>query len=80
MATNMMDKGMYAAPIGLGMESMEPDLEIEIENPDAVTLSDGSMEITLEPGDEKQDGEFGANLAEEMDEGELANLASDLLE
>ena len=80
MATNMMDKGMYAAPIGLGVESMEPDLEIEIENPDAVTLSDGSMEITLEPGDEKQDGEFGANLAEEMDEGELANLASDLLE
>jgi len=80
MATNMMDKGMYAAPIGLGMESMEPDLEIEIENPDAVTLSDGSMEITLEPGDDKEDGEFGANLAEEMDEGELANLASDLLE
>lgn len=80
MATNMMDKGMYAAPIGLGMESMEPDLEIEIENPDAVTLSDGSMEITLEPGDDKEDGDFGANLAEEMDEGELANLASDLLE
>ena len=80
MATNMMDKGMYAAPIGLGMDSMEPDLEIEIENPDAVTLSDGSMEITLEAEDDKKDGEFGANLAEEMDEGELANLASDLLE
>ena len=80
MATNMMDKGMYAAPMGLGMDSMEPDLEIEIENPDAVTLSDGSMEITLEPGDDKEDGDFGANLAEEMDEGELANLASDLLE
>ena len=80
MATNMMDKGMYAAPIGLSVESMEPDLEIEIENPDAVTLSDGSMEITLEPGDDKEDGDFGANLAEEMDEGELANLASDLLE
>jgi len=80
MATNMMDKGMYAAPIGLSMDSMEPDLEIEIENPDAVTLSDGSMEITLEAEDDKEDGEFGANLAEEMDEGELANLASDLLE
>ena len=80
MATNMMDKGMYAAPIGLGMDSMEPDLEIEIENPDAVTLSDGSMEITLEAIDEKEKGEFGANLAEEMDDGELANLASDLME
>jgi hypothetical protein len=80
MATNMMDKGVYAAPVGLGLGSMEPDLEIEIENPDAVTLSDGSMEITLEAGDEKEKGEFGANLAEEMDDGELASLASDLLE
>jgi len=80
MATNMMDKGMYAAPIGLGVESMEPDLEIEIENPDAVTLSDGSMEITIEPGNDREKGEFGANLAEEMDDGELATLASDLLE
>ena len=80
MATNMMDKGMYAAPMGLGVDSMEPDLEIEIENPDAVTLSDGSMEITLEAGDDKEAGEFGANLAEEMDDGELANLASELLE
>jgi len=80
MATNMMDKGIYAAPIGLGVESMEPDLEIEIENPDSVTLSDGSMEIVIEPEDEREKGEFGANLAEEMDASELANLASDLLE
>ena len=80
MATNMMDKGVYAAPVGLGLGSMEPDLEIEIENPDSVTLSDGSMEITLEPGDDKEKGGFGANLAEEMDDGELANLASELLE
>jgi len=80
MATNMIDKGMYAAPMGLGMDSMEPDLEIEIENPDAVTLSDGSMEITIEPGSDREKGAFGANLAEEMDDGELASLASDLLE
>ena len=80
MATNMMDKGIYAAPVGLGLDSMEPDLEIEIDNPDAVTLSDGSMEITLEPEDDKEKGKFGANLAEEMDDGELANLASELLE
>lgn len=80
MATNMMDKGIYAAPIGLGVESMEPDLEIEIENPDSVTLSDGSMEIVIEPEDDREKGEFGANLAEEMDASELANLASDLLE
>jgi hypothetical protein len=80
MATNMMDKGMYAAPVGLGLGSMEPDLEIEIVDPESVTLSDGSMEITLEPENEREKGEFGANLAEEMDDGELASLANDLLE
>ena len=28
----------------------EPDLEIEIVNPDMVTLDDGSVEVTLLPG------------------------------
>ena len=58
MATNM-DKGLYAMPI---MDSQEPALEIEIENPDSVTLSDGSMEITLIP-DEVSVDDFDANLA-----------------
>ena len=62
MATSLMDKGMYAAPMGLGSmdDSMEPDLEIEIDNPDAVTMSDGSVEITLEP-EKETDGEFDKN-------------------
>jgi hypothetical protein len=55
-------------------------LEIEIDNPDAVTLSDGSMEITLEAEDPTTSGDFDANLAEEMDEGDLQMVASDLLE
>jgi hypothetical protein len=81
MATGLMDKGMYAAPLGLGSmdDLMEPDLEIEIENPDLVTMSDGSVEITLEP-EKKTDSKFNKNLAEDMDDSELMKIAGDLME
>ena len=79
MATNSMNKSLYAAPVGLD-ETDDQSLEIEIENPDSVTLADGSMEITITPGDEQEDSGFDANLAEDMDDGELANLASELVE
>lgn len=75
------EKGLYAAPMGMSEEmvnSPDSELEIEILNPDMVTLDDGSVEITLIPGKEIDD-EFNANLADEMDEGELESLASDLL-
>jgi hypothetical protein len=74
MATNI-DKAM----VPLDMEQMEPALEIEIENPDSVTLSDGSMEITIIP-DEMDIEDFDANLAEFFDEGELQTIASELIE
>jgi hypothetical protein len=81
MATSNIDKALYPADGGLpellGMD--EPALEIEIENPDSVTLADGSMEITLEPGKEVSD-DFSKNLAEEMDDSELGALASELME
>jgi len=77
MATNLMDKGFYQAPVGIEEEGSV--LEIDIENPDSVTLSDGSMEITLEPDDELDD-EFNDNLAEEMDEGQLNDLSGELIE
>ena len=81
MATGLMDKGMYAAPMGLGSmdDSMEPDLEIEIENPDSVTMSDGSVEITLKP-EKETDSKFNKNLAEDMDDSELMEIAGDLME
>ena len=81
MATGLMDKGMYAAPMGLGSmdDSMEPDLEIEIENPDSVTMSDGSVEITLQP-EKEENSEFNKNLAEDMDDSELMEIAGDLME
>ena len=77
------EKGLYAAPEsieGIDGELMEPELEIEIINPEMVTLDDGSVEITIIPGGDEDDllG-FDANLVEAMDEGELTELASDLI-
>jgi hypothetical protein len=77
MATNLMDKGFYQAPIGIEEEGSS--LDIEIENPDAVTLSDGSIEITLQPETDVND-EFNANLAEDMGEGQLNELSGELIE
>jgi len=73
------DKSLSQAPQGLEAMAMgEPDLSIEIENADSVTLDDGSMEIMLEAGKERTD-EFNVNLAEELDEGVLTELSGDLL-
>jgi hypothetical protein len=74
------DKSLAQAPQGLEELTMgQPDLSIEIENPESVTLDDGSMEITIVPGKETKDDEFNANLAEDMDEGQLTELSGDLL-
>ena len=76
---NNIDKSLSQAPKGLEeLAQAEPDLSIEIENPDSVTLDDGSMEITIVPGKEVDD-EFNANLAEDMDEGQLTELSGDLM-
>jgi len=77
------EKGLYQAPQGID-EGIDPDLEsaleIEITDPKEVTLSDGSVEISLMPDDEELgDVEFEDNLAEELDENELTELANDLL-
>ena len=80
MADNV-DKSIYQAPMGLDQDPQNPEttaLSIEIENPDSVTLDDGSMEITIIPGKE-QDDEFNDNLAEDMDESQLTELSGDLL-
>ena len=56
---------------------MEPAVEIEIENPEGVKIGIDGMEIDLMP--EKEEGEFDANLAEEMDDGSLQKIASDIM-
>lgn len=76
------EKGLYAAPqsIDESDESLEGGLEIEIVNPDMVTLDDGSVEVTLIPGGMGGDDDsFDANLAESLEEGVLNKLADDLV-
>jgi len=80
MATNSMTPSLYAAPQGLDtLGSEEPVMEIEVENPDSVSINMGGVEIELSPEPETAE-DFGANLAEYMDEGELQVVASDLIE
>ena len=78
MATSSMDKSLYQAPQGIS-ELMEPDLEIEIEDPESVSIGMGDIEIDLKPRKETSE-DFDANLAEYMDEGELDSLGNDLVE
>ena len=76
-----MEKGLYAAPEGIEAEAVEESaLEIEIVNPDAVTLDDGSMEITLIPGGDETDViDFGDNIADAMEDSDLIALAEELV-
>ena len=72
------ESSLYAAPSGLdSLGEQEEPIEIEIVNPDSVTIDTGDIEITIEPDGED---DFSKNLAEEMDEGELQKIASDLIE
>ena len=80
------EKGIYAAPEGIEdveveeAEVLEGDLSIEIVDPEMVTLSDGSMEITLIPDANETDlMAFDANLVEALDEGLLNELSGELI-
>jgi hypothetical protein len=75
------EKSLNPAPQGI--ESMiedlgEPDIEIEIEDPESVTLKMGDLEIEFEPGEESSE-DFNANLAEHISAEELSLIASDLI-
>ena len=73
------DKSLYGAPVGVIEDDNEP-IEIEIVDPEMVTLDDGSVEITIMPEAKTYDGtEFDANLAEYMDEGQLAEISAELI-
>ena len=74
------DKALYQAPQGLeAIVGAEPDIEIEIEDPESVTIGVDGMEIEIEPEKESED-DFNANLAEEMDEGEMQSIVGELLD
>jgi len=72
------DKALYQAPEGLETLGQDEEaIEIEIENPDAVTIEMGGMEIEIIP-DEPGPDDFDANLAEYMDDSVLQDLGSEL--
>ena len=77
-----MEKGLYSAPEGLdALDENEPAIEIEIaDGPEIEVMDDGSVEVTLEPENDTEPGGFGANIAEELDEGYLQTLSSDLVQ
>jgi len=84
MATNMFPS-LNPAPLGLDALAPEldegPGIEIQIENPEGLIVGMDGVEIDLmEIVKGEQSDDFDVNLAEEMDEGELQKVASDLVE
>jgi hypothetical protein len=74
----MLDKALYQAPQGISSPA-EPDIEIEIEDPESVSIGMGDIEIDLKPQKKQTAEDFDANLADFMDDNELASLGSDLI-
>jgi hypothetical protein len=73
------EKSLYEAPLGLAaIENQEPDIEIEIEDPEAVTIGVDGLEIEMRKDEGIED--FNENLAEVLSEGEIQSLAGDLAE
>jgi hypothetical protein len=73
------EKGLYQAPIGIDEAALDtPEIEIEIENPESVTVGMDGMPI-LEIIQDEEDPEFGMNLADELDDGALQEITSELV-
>ena len=76
MATNM-DKALYQAPLGMEDEADDgPELEIEIVDPEEVTIDMDGLELSIRPGEEDED--FDENLAEVIDDDVLQSLAEEI--
>jgi len=73
----MIDKSLNPAPQGIDQISqIEEPLEIEIEDPESVTLHLGDSEIKIEPG---EDEDFAKNLAEDIPDNILDSIGADLV-
>jgi hypothetical protein len=78
MATNI-DKALYQAPASIEeLAQDEEPIEIEIIDPEQVNIHAGGLDLSIIPGEDEDS--FAANIAEDLSEGELATLASDLSE
>jgi hypothetical protein len=72
-----MEKALYELPAGLGaIDSQEPDMVIEIEDPESLTIN--GLELAKEDLEEGPD-QFDCNLADYISDGELAEIAGDIL-
>jgi len=73
------EKSLYEAPKGLEALVGEPDIEVEIEDPEAVRVSvEGEEILEIEAGEDAEN--FDVNLADVMSEGDIQSLAGDLAE
>ena len=73
-------KGLYAAPEGLDqIDNAAPEIEIEIEDPESVSIGMDGLEIDLKPAKETADT-FDANLAEYIDADVIDSLGAELVE
>jgi hypothetical protein len=73
------EKALYQAPVGIdALAEQEPDMEIEIVDPESVTIGIDGLEIQIEPEEETAES-FDANLAEYMNENELVQIAGNLI-
>ena len=78
MATNI-DKALYQQPVGIdALGEQESPIEIEIVDPEEVTIGVDGMEISIGKGDSEEEG-FDDNLAEYMDDGALQSMGGDLM-
>ena len=76
-----MDKGLYAAPEGItDVEDLGgmPEIEIEIEDPESVTIGMDGLEVELKPAKPSAE-DFDANLADFMEDEDLQSLGEDLI-
>jgi hypothetical protein len=74
------EKSLYQAPVGMGsLDNEEPDIEIEIEDPEAVRMSIEGEEV-FEFDKDDTEGEFNENLVDILSAAVVQELANDLSE
>jgi hypothetical protein len=76
------EKALTQMPLGVAEEAElmagEPDLEIEVIDPEAVKIEMDGLELEIEKEEDEED--FSENLAEELDPGVRDSLGTEILE
>ena len=73
------EKSLYQAPAGLDALDQEPDIEIEVEDPEAIRISADGEEIVSMDKEEGED-DFNENLVEILPPSVIEEISSDLAE